>query len=152
MSSDGINHSHIDFSLRKLDWIMCILQLFTRIQLTASISFRAFHCSYWTPRASAVWMVLFMWLVHTFRSRIFWPLMKAAKAFAYWNLKQEPLWSPLTEIGLDLGDCFRTGIREDHLLSSRWEAWISPNTSQQVEFTLSVAAQVDGSRCDVDVH
>ena len=40
------------------------------ISLTASISLRIFHCSYVTPRDSAVWMVLFSWLVHTFRSTI----------------------------------------------------------------------------------
>lgn len=35
--------------------------------LTASISLRAFHCSYGTPRCSAVWMVRKSWLVQTFR-------------------------------------------------------------------------------------
>lgn len=38
------------------------------VTLTASISLRAFHCSYGTPRCSAVWMLLHSWLVHTFRS------------------------------------------------------------------------------------
>lgn len=116
MNTDRINqgeYRHIDFSWWKLSWMMYILQLFTCIPLTASISLRAFHCSYWTPRASAVWMVLFMWLVHTFRSRIFWPLMKAAKAFAYWKWKQEPRWSPFTEIGLGWVHCFHTRFRED---------------------------------------
>lgn len=94
-----------------------ILQLFSPNPLTASISLRAFHCSYWTPRASAVWMVLFIWLVHTLRSRIFWPLMKAAKAFAYWKLKQEPLWGAITEIVLesDLADCFQTRVNREVL-------------------------------------
>lgn len=36
--------------------------------LTASISLRAFHCSYGTPRCSAVWMLQHSWLVQTFRS------------------------------------------------------------------------------------
>lgn len=36
--------------------------------LTASISLRAFHCSYGTPRCSAVWMLRHSWLVQTFRS------------------------------------------------------------------------------------
>lgn len=35
--------------------------------LTASISLRAFHCSYETPKCSAVWMLLHSWLVQTFR-------------------------------------------------------------------------------------
>lgn len=40
------------------------------LSLTASISLRIFHCSYVTPRDSAVWIVLFSWLVHTFSSTI----------------------------------------------------------------------------------
>lgn len=101
VNKDGINHEKYKYNIQ---------QLFSRNPLTASISLRAFHCSYWTPRASAVWMVLFIWLVHTFRSRIFWPLMKAAKAFAYWKLKQERLSGAFTEIGLesDVVYCFHS--------------------------------------------
>lgn len=42
---------------------MCV----ERVLLTASISLRAFHCSYGTPRCSAVWMLQHSWLVQIFR-------------------------------------------------------------------------------------
>ncbi len=45
----------------------CTVIVSARVILTASISLRAFHCSYGTPRCSAVWILRHSWLVHTFR-------------------------------------------------------------------------------------
>lgn len=53
---------------------------------------------------------------------------------------------PLT---LSLGSPAR---RHAHQFSPHREAGVSPNPAQEIELALSVAAQVDGARLDVDVH
>lgn len=62
------------------------LTLMSTNRRTASISFRDFHCSYGSPRPSAVWIVLFIWLVHTFRSLIFWSWMNFLRLLANWEV------------------------------------------------------------------
>lgn len=64
-------HSHV------LWWTIIVCG---KEMLTASISLRAFHCSYGTPRCSAVWMALHSWLVQTLRSFICCSSTNRAKA------------------------------------------------------------------------
>lgn len=55
---------------------------------TASISLRDFHCSYDTPRISAVWIVLFIWLVHTLRFLMFCSWRKFLRRLANWTARE----------------------------------------------------------------
>lgn len=60
--------------------IRCTVIACLREMLTASISLRAFHCSYGTPKCSAVWMARHSWLVQTFRSFSCWSSTNRARA------------------------------------------------------------------------
>lgn len=71
---------------------------YIKTQRTASISLRDFHCSYGTPRHSAVWIVLFIWLVHTFKSLIFWSWMNFLRCLANWRARHEYALNPSPDL------------------------------------------------------
>lgn len=70
----------------------------TETRHTASISLRDFHCSYGTPRHSAVWIVLFIWLVHTFKSSIFWSWMNFLRCLANCRARHEYALNPSPDL------------------------------------------------------
>lgn len=122
-----------------------------RITLTASISLSAFHCSYGTPNASAVWMVRFIWLVHTLRSFIFWSWINLPRPWANWHIRETER-EMVNPIDQSCRQSFTDTYTVTHLFTTGRQAWIPSDATSDVEVALSMATEVDGAWCDVDVH
>lgn len=143
-------HSHV------LWWTIIVCG---KEMLTASISLRAFHCSYGTPRCSAVWMALHSWLVQTLRSFICCSSTNRAKAAENYSREGSSCqhlklihYSVQILVILLPVEFYAAVCGCSYLSAPRREACVAAQPALHVVSALPVPTQVDGSGLDVDVH